>query len=131
MSVRSKTRYGANMRWDIVCLVLGWTIGLVALPLLLVTLFSIYVEGIEPALRTFAIPLLLALFSGYALVALSGAGDASSRVRDREAFASVALGWIPVVIVGALPFWFGGMLPSKSSQYISHAKPSCLLLFKQ
>ena len=78
MSVRSKTRYGANMRWEIVCLVLGWTIGLVRLPLLLVTLFSIYVEGIEPALRTFAIPLLLALFSGYALVALSGAGDASS-----------------------------------------------------
>ena len=119
MSVRSKTRYGANMRWDIVCLVLGWTIGLVALPLLLVTLFSIYVEGIEPALRTFAIPLLLALFSGYALVALSGAGDASSRVRDREAFASVALGWIPVVIVGALPFWFGGMFYGPFGEYWS------------
>ena len=38
-----------------------------------------------------------------------GNSDASSRVRDREAFASVALGWIPVVVVGSLPFWLGGM----------------------
>ena len=37
----------------------------------------------------------------------SGVSEPSSLVRDREAFASVALGWIPVVIVGALPLWLG------------------------
>ena len=97
------------MRWEIVCLVLGWTIGLVTIPLIMVAIFSFITEGFEDAVRTFAIPLIVSIISGYALVSLSGADDASSRVRDREAFASVALGWIPVVIVGALPFWFGGM----------------------
>ena len=97
------------MRWEIVCLVLGWTIGLVTIPLIVVAIFSFITEGFEDAVRTFAIPLIVSIISGYALVSLSGADDASSRVRDREAFASVALGWIPVVIVGALPFWFGGM----------------------
>ena len=97
------------MRWGVVSLVLGWTIGLVALPLLVVGLFSWYSEGPGPAFRTFAFPTLLSLVSGYLLVVRSGVSDASYRVRDREAFASVALGWIPVVIVGALPLWLGGM----------------------
>ena len=33
------------MRWEVVGLVLGWTIGLVAIPLGIVTLYSAYVEG--------------------------------------------------------------------------------------
>jgi trk system potassium uptake protein TrkH len=60
-------------------------------------------------LRTFLAPLVLAVLLGQSLVSLSKNADASTRVRDREAFASVALGWIPVVAVGALPFWLGGM----------------------
>ena len=43
------------------------------------------------------------------MISRSGVSEPSSLVRDREAFASVALGWIPVVIVGALPLWLGGM----------------------
>ncbi|MBR79838.1 MAG: hypothetical protein CMA88_03525 [Euryarchaeota archaeon] len=97
------------MRWEVVGLVLGWTIGLVSIPLSAVTLYSAYSEGLEPAIRTFSIPLILSVLSGYLMVSIFGSSDASSRVRDREAFASVALGWIPVVIVGALPFWLGGM----------------------
>jgi len=96
------------MRWDVVGLVLGWTIRLVSLPLLVVAAYSWYAEGLEVALRTFLIPIILALLMGQSLVSLSRV-DASSRVRDREAVASVALGWIPVVVVGALPFWLGGM----------------------
>ena len=45
------------MRWDVVSLVLGWTIGLISIPLVFVGLYSCYAEGIEPAIRTFAIPL--------------------------------------------------------------------------
>ncbi len=76
----SKTHYGANMRWEIVCLVLGWTIGLVTIPLIVVAIFSFITEGFEDAVRTFAIPLIVSIISGYALVSLSGADDASSRV---------------------------------------------------
>ena len=51
------------MRWEVVGLVLGWTIGLVAVPLAVVILYSAYSEGLEPAIRTFAIPLLVSLLS--------------------------------------------------------------------
>ena len=97
------------MRWDVVGLVLGWTIRLAALPLSIVTIFSIYDDGISYAARTYFIPLLIAGIIGQILVSLSNGYETSTRVRDREAFASVALGWIPVVLIGALPFWFGGM----------------------
>ena len=97
------------MRWDVVGLVLGWTIRLVAVPLAVVALYSCYQEGLGMGLRTFLAPLVLAVLLGQSLVSLSKDADASTRVRDREAFASVALGWIPVVAVGALPFWLGGM----------------------
>ena len=97
------------MRWDVVALVLGWTIGLVSIPLSVVAIYSGYTEGMEESIRTFGTPLLLSIFFGYGMVSRFGTSDTSSRVRDREAFASVALGWIPVVIIGSLPFWLGGM----------------------
>ena len=97
------------MRWDVGGLVLGWTIRLVAIPLAVVAVYSCHQEGLEVGLRTFLVPLILAALLGQSLVSLSKDADASTRVRDREAFASVALGWIPVVAVGALPFWLGGM----------------------
>ena len=87
------------MRWEVVSLVLGWTIGLVSFPLVIVGFYSLYSEGLEPAIRTFAIPTLISISAGYALVRRSRVSDPSARVRDREAFASVALGWIPVVII--------------------------------
>ncbi len=105
------------MRWDVVGLVLGWTIGLVAIPLSAVTIYSAYSEGLGPAIRTFSIPLIFSVISGYLMVSNFGSSDASSRVRDREAFASVALGWIPVVVVGALPFWLGGMFHGPFGEY--------------
>ncbi len=97
------------MRWDVVGLVLGWTIRLVAVHFAVVAVYSCHQEGLEMGLRTFLAPLVLAVLLGQSLVSLSKDADASTRVRDREAFASVALGWIPVVAVGALPFWLGGM----------------------
>ena len=105
------------MRWGVVSLVLGWTIGLVSLPLMVVGLYSLFTEGLEPAIRTFAIPTLISVSFGYALVFPAQGSDPSARVRDREAFASVALGWIPVVIIGALPLWLGGMFHGPFAGY--------------
>lgn len=97
------------MRWDVVGLVLGWTIRLVALPLLIVALFSIFEDGFTYSIKTYFLPLFISAILGQLMVSLSNGYEASARVRDREAFASVALGWIPVVLIGALPFWLGGM----------------------
>ena len=97
------------MRWDVVGLVLGWTIRLVALPLLVVALFSIYEDGLIYSAKTYFLPLFISAILGQLMVSLSNGYEASTRVRDREAFASVALGWIPVVLIGSLPFWLGGM----------------------
>ena len=97
------------MRWGVVSLILGWTIGLVSVPLVVVGLYSLYVEGFEQAIRTFAFPAIISFLFGYLMISRSGVSEPSSLVRDREAFASVALGWIPVVVVGALPLWLGGM----------------------
>ena len=99
------------MRWDVVGLVLGWTIRLIAIPLLLVFLYSAFVEneGLEYAAMTYLPSFILSLIIGQSLVSLAENSDASSRVRDREAFASVALGWIPVVAVGSMPVWIGGV----------------------
>ena len=100
------------MRWDVVGFVLGWTIRIVALPLAIVAAYSCYLaesEGYEFAARTYLLPLLIAAVVGQGLVSLSKGADTASRLREREAFASVALGWIPVVLVGALPYWLGGV----------------------
>ena len=56
------------MRWDVVGLVLGWTIGLISIPLMVATIFSIYTEGLEPAARTFLPPLSISVLFGYAIV---------------------------------------------------------------
>tara|TARA_B100001142_G_scaffold34942_2_gene30855 strand:- start:1088 stop:2668 length:1581 start_codon:yes stop_codon:yes gene_type:complete len=97
------------MRWDVVGLVLGWTIRLVALPLLIVALFSIFEDGLIYSVKTYFLPLFISGILGQLMVSMSNGYEASTRVRDREAFASVALGWIPVVLIGSLPFWLGGM----------------------
>ena len=53
------------MRWGVVSLILGWTIGLVSVPLVVVGLYSLYVEGFEQAIRTFALPAIISLSLGY------------------------------------------------------------------
>ena len=73
------------MRWDVVGLVLGWTIRLIALPLLVVFAYSAYIgsEGPEYAAKTYLLPFLLALVLGQSLVSLAKHSDGATRVRDR------------------------------------------------
>jgi trk system potassium uptake protein TrkH len=96
------------MRWDVIGLVLGWTIRVVSLPLAVVGIFSFIVEGQDYAIKTYLIPLVLAAIISQWLINKSKVNASNKKVRDREAFASVALGWIPVIILGAMPFWLGG-----------------------
>ena len=96
------------MRWDVIGLVLGWTIRVVCVPLSLVGLFSFYTEGQDYAIKTYLIPIIIAVFVSQWFILRSKKNTSHQRVRDREAFASVALGWIPVIVLGSMPFWLGG-----------------------
>jgi len=96
------------MRWDVIGLVLGWTIRLVAIPLAIIGLFSAYTEGVDYAGKTYLIPILIAGLVSQWFIAKAAANPSKKRVRDREAFVAVALGWIPVIALGALPYWLGG-----------------------
>ena len=97
------------MRWDVIGLVIGWTLRIFAIPLAVVGTYSVSVDGWEFAFKTYAIALLLAFGASQWLISKYSGYEVSSRVRDREAFAAVALGWPPVVLLGAIPFWLGGM----------------------
>ena len=97
------------MRWDVIGLVIGWTLRIFSIPLAVVGAYSIYSDGWDYALKTYAIALLIAFGLSQWLFSKSSGFEVSSRVRDKEAFAAVALGWPPVVLLGAIPFWLGGM----------------------
>ena len=96
------------MRWDVIGLVLGWTIRLVTIPLAIIGLFSAYTEGYEYAGKTYLIPILIAGLVSQWFISQAESNPSNQRVRDREAFVAVALGWIPVIALGALPYWLGG-----------------------
>lgn len=98
------------MRNDILALVVGYTLMLFAAPMAIMVGASLFLGEIWMALRAFLFPIILSLSLGYGLRfwAISE-GASGERLRDREAFAAVALGWPIVVGIGALPFWLGGM----------------------
>ena len=98
------------MRKDILSLVVGWSLILLCAPLAMVGLTTFFLgDGLDFAIRAFLPPLLLSGVLGFLLKRWGTREDTDERLRDREAFAAVALGWPVVVAIGALPFWLGGM----------------------
>ncbi len=98
------------MRTDILALVVGWTLILLCAPLAVVGLATPFLgDGQEFAVRAFLPPVLVSGVLGFLLKRWGTRDDSNERLRDREAFAAVALGWPVVVAIGALPFWLGGM----------------------
>lgn len=99
------------MRNDILAFVVGWTLVLFSAPLLLLMLTGILVFAeVEVSLKAFLFPVIFSAGVGKLLYTWGEKNGASGdRLRDREAFAAVALGWPVVVAIGALPFWLGGM----------------------
>ena len=99
------------MRNDVLAYVVGLTLMLLVGPLALMIIVGCVLLGeIELTMRSFLLPLAISLGLGYWLkVWGEKRGASSERLRDREAFAAVALGWPVIVIIGALPYWLGGM----------------------
>ena len=97
------------MRSDVLYLILGWTLIALAIPLVLCGLITCMLDSIELALRAFALPSLISFSLGLTMLSFGTRTNTSERLRDREAFAGVALVWPIAVFIGALPYWLGGM----------------------
>ena len=73
------------MRWDVIGLVIGWTLRIFAIPLAVVGAYSVYADGWEFALQTYAIALVIAFGASQWLFSKTSNYDVGGRVRDREA----------------------------------------------
>ena len=97
------------MRFDVLGLILGWTLVALTVPLVLCAVITGFLDDWELALRAFAIPAGLSLIIGFLMLRFGTRRNTHQRLRDREAFAAVALVWPLAVFIGALPFWLGGV----------------------
>ena len=97
------------MRRDVLSLIVGWTMMAMILPLLFSFIVTWWLDGINTALISFAIPIAISGMIGLALLSLGVRSDTTERLRDREAFAAVAMAWPVAVLIGSLPFWLGGV----------------------
>jgi trk system potassium uptake protein TrkH len=96
------------MRYDVIGLIAGWSLLLLAIPLAISALVGFMThDGTSIVLWAFLPPILLSAGVGYLLIKKSTRQDTADRLRDREAFAAVALSWPLIVAVGALPYWLG------------------------
>ena len=86
----------------------GWTLVALTIPLLFCFIVTGYLDDWDLALR-FSIPAGMSLFIGAIMLRFGTKRNTHMRLRDREAFAAVALVWPLAVFIGALPYWFGGM----------------------
>jgi len=97
------------MRWDVLYLILGWTIRALVVPLVLIAGITAVMDDEWLAVRAFLPSAVLALLASETMLRFGTTVETNDRLRDREAFATVALSWPVVVAFGAMPFWFGGM----------------------
>lgn len=97
------------MRRDVLSLIVGWTMMAMIVPLLFSFIVTWWLDGINTALISFALPIAISGMIGLALLSIGVRSDTTERLRDREAFAAVALAWPVAVLIGSLPFWLGGV----------------------
>tara|TARA_B100000902_G_scaffold5395_1_gene7047 strand:+ start:740 stop:2314 length:1575 start_codon:yes stop_codon:yes gene_type:complete len=118
------------MRWDIIGLVIGWTLRIFSAPLVFVGIYSWWWvgEGLDFVLKTYLITFIIALILSQSLIRYGYNSQSNNRlIRDREAFAAVALAWPPIVLIGAIPFWMGGMFYGPLEFYSGEATFTQLL----
>jgi trk system potassium uptake protein TrkH len=107
------------MRWDVLYLIWGWTLIALTFPLLLLLIITFWLDGSTVALQAFGPAILTSSGLGLAMVSLLTRTDSAERLRDHEAFVGVGLIWPLVVLIGALPYWTGGMFhgPFTGAEY--------------
>ncbi|MDB2348275.1 TrkH family potassium uptake protein [Candidatus Poseidoniales archaeon] len=97
------------MRFDVLALILGWTLVALTIPLVVCGILTGFLDDWDLAILAFSAPAALSLFIGYLMLRFGTRRNTPTRLRDREAFAAVALVWPLAVLVGALPYWLGGV----------------------
>ena len=102
------------MRYDVVRYVVGQTLRIISVPFLLAMLGNLAFALNDPDFESypvaaFAAPGAIALIAGTMLSRGVDADEIEQRIRDREAFASVGLGWLVIVLIGTLPYRLGGV----------------------
>ena len=96
------------MRYDVIGLVAGWSLILLTIPLIISGgIGYIMNDEMSVILWSFIPPVIFCVIVGGILIRLGTRRDSAERLRDREAFAAVALSWPLIVAVGALPYWLG------------------------
>lgn len=96
------------MRYDVIRLVAGWSLLLLTVPLAISGAIGyIMHDEMNIILWSFVPPIIFCAVVGSILIWRGTRRDTADRLRDREAFAAVALSWPLIVAVGALPFWLG------------------------
>ena len=103
------------MRRDVLSLIVGWTMMAMIVPLLFSFILTWWLDGINTALIAFLLPIVISGMIGLALLTIGVRSDTTERLRDREAFAAVALAWPVAVLVGSLPLWLGGVFHGPST----------------
>ena len=96
------------MRYDVIGLVAGWSLILLSIPLIISGgIGYIMNDDMSILMWSFLPAVIFCIIVGGILVQLGTRRDSAERLRDREAFAAVALSWPLIVAVGALPYWLG------------------------
>ena len=97
------------MRYDVLNLILGWTLLTLLLPLALCGVITWWLDGWVLAAQAFLPAMLISGGLGAIMLGLFTRTDSAQRLRDLEAFVGVGLVWPLTVLIGALPYWFGGV----------------------
>ena len=97
------------MRFDVLALILGWTLVALTIPLVVCGILTGFLDDWDLAILAFSAPAASSLLIGYLMLRFGTRRNTHTRLRDREAFAAVALVWPLAVLVGALPYWLGGV----------------------
>ncbi|MBA88617.1 MAG: hypothetical protein CMB16_05060 [Euryarchaeota archaeon] len=97
------------MRRDVLALIVGWTMVAMLVPLAFSFLVTWWLDDFQIAGKSFLLPILFSGLIGLGLLTFGVRSDTTERLRDREAFAAVALAWPVAVFVGSFPFWLGGV----------------------
>jgi trk system potassium uptake protein TrkH len=97
------------MRRDVVALIVGWTLVALCVPLFVALMATVFLDDWKLAIQAFLPSLMISGIWGVLMLRGWVRSDTDERLRDREAFAAVALCWPAVVAIGALPFWLSGV----------------------
>ncbi len=97
------------MRFDVLHLILGWTLLALIVPLTVCGIITAILDNWQLAVQAFLPAILISGVVGSCMLGLFTRTDSASRLRDLEAFVGVGLVWPITVFIGSLPYWFGGV----------------------